>query len=422
MKKVSIFLSSLLMCISVVASQSDSTITENQVTDVSEYFAHQKNHIPGSPANQAIKTIYIAFNIWQRDDGSGNFEDVPELYNSLDFIVRHMNLKFINGVEPTRPIEGVEYLKDSYIRFEMKSVDFYRSSELYNANCNTGRRLNDFIFAREPHKRNFLNLHLTGGGCRGASGYANFPSSRDMEFDSYVVSFVRNEGRDIENYGFWAYMGHLIHEIGHNLELHHPYNSEFCKFSHPDFLFDLFGYEKQEYCENLRSNCDVCYHQGGWDCDLTDPNNTCTNNLMGGNKSLGSITPLQMGRMHRSLSMRSVRKYAWGYSEIPYRVERDELWNMNIKFFQDIVVEKDKTLILKNTLELVPEASIILEPGARLIVDGGVITNALYSENFWQGVIIIDPPSRGLRFWKPKQVAGQVELVNGGRINNYLNE
>jgi hypothetical protein len=95
---------------------------------------------------------------------------------------------------------------------------------------------------------------------------------------------------------------------------------------------------------------------------------------------------------------------------------------MNIKFFQDIVVEKDKTLILKNTLELVPEASIILEPGARLIVDGGLITNALYSENFWQGVAIVDPPSRGWRFWKPKQVAGQIELVNGGIITNYLNE
>jgi hypothetical protein len=388
--------------------------------NMKDFFSHQKNYIPGSAINQAIKTINVGFNIWQRDDGSGNFVESEELFKGLQFVVDMMNYLCSQSREPSHPIEGIEYLKDSHIRFELKSIDFYQNTELYNATCISGTKLNDFIFQRNPSSQRNMNFHFTGGNCRGAAGYANYPSASNMSVSSFVVSFVKDEGNDPVNYPYWAYMLHLLHEIGHNLELHHPYDSEFCSFNHPDFLFDLFGDKKQEFCTNLRSNCDVCYHQGKWDCDLTDPNTTCTNNIMGGNKSMGSITPLQMGRMNRSLAMRSVRQYAWGYSPVPYVVEKNEIWDIDIKFYQDIVVKSGHTLHLKNTLEMVPEASIIVEPGAKLIVDKALITNAMYSDGFWQGIKLKSAPSRGLAFWRPRLSPGQIEIINGGIIENSM--
>jgi hypothetical protein len=386
---------------------------------VNTWFMHQKNYIPGEPLNKAIKTIYLAFNIWQDDNGEGNFQDDDVTHERMYEMVERLNNIFSKSAYPTQPVEGVEYQKDSHIRFELKDIGFYQNSALHSVNCGSGRKLNEYVFEREPHKQKYLNIHFTEGNCRGASGYANYPSGRNLEQDGYVVSFVKYHIHG-DAYPFWALMLHVAHEIGHVLELRHPYDSEYCKFSHPDFLFDLFGYERQNWCENIRPNCDVCYHDGGFDCDLTDPGKTCTNNLMGGNSNSTSITPLQMGRMNRSLSLKSARKYAWGYSDIPFVIEFSQEWEFNTKFYQDILVTSGNTLYLRGKLEMVPEAFIIIEPGAEVIVDSGRITNALNSAEPWQGFIIQKSTRKWYHFFKKKLPDGKVVLTNDGLVENYV--
>ncbi len=397
--------------------QSQSIDSPETIPDASDFFAHQKNYVPGEPLNRVEKTVYLSFNIWLRDDGTGVFTDAEHVNPKLHELVERLNRIFSRTTLPTSPIEGVDYLRDSHIRFEIKAIDYYRNSDLYEVTCSSGPRLNQYVFNEHPHKRQYLNIHLTSGYCIGATGYANYPSGRNLESDSYLVSILRNDTDQYE-YGFWAFMLHIAHELGHNFELRHPYDSEFCRFSHPDFLFDLFGYEKQDWCENPRSNCDVCFHDGKWRCEIDDPQTTCTNNIMGGNKRAANITPLQMGRMNRALAIRSLRKYAWGYSPEPYVVETSQLWSFNKKFYQDISIASGATLHLTGTLEMVPEAAIVLEPGSKLIIDEGLITNALYSDSFWQGIIIKPSPSRGLAFWRKKLPEGEVVFINKGRIIN----
>ncbi len=389
------------------------------IADMSDFFAHQKNYVPGEPLNRVEKTVYLAFNIWLRNDGSGVFTDEEHINLKLHELVERLNRLFYRTPLPTSPIEGVDYLRDSHIRFEVKAIDYYRNSDLYEVTCGSGPRLNQYVFNKHPHKRQYLNLHFTSGYCQGATGYANNPTGRNLERDSYVVSFLKQDIDQYE-YGFWAFMLHIAHELGHSFELRHPYDSEFCRFSHPDFLFDLFGFEKQDWCENPRSNCDVCFHDGKWRCDIDDPQTTCTNNIMGGNRNSGSITPLQMGRMNRTLAIRNLRKYAWGYSPEPFVVETSQLWKFNKKFYQDIRIASGATLHLTGTLEMVPDAGIILEPGSKLIVDGGVITNALYSDFLWQGIIIEPAVSRGWAFWRKEQTEGEVILLNNATITNAI--
>ncbi len=389
------------------------------VVDAGDFFSHQKNYVPGKPLNKMTKTVYLTFNIWLRDDGTGIFTDEEYVDAKLYELVERLNRMFSHNPPPSSPVEGVEYLRNSNIQFQLMGVDYYRNSELYEVNCGAGSELNHYVFDQHPHKRQFLNIHLTSGYCAGATGYANYPSGRNMDKDSYVVSLLRQDA-DQYKYGYWAFMLHIAHELGHSFALRHPYGSEYCRFSHPDFLFDLFGFEKQDWCKKTRSDCDICFHQGKWDCDINDPQTTCTNNIMGGNRDSGSITPLQMGRMNRSLAMTSLRKYAWGYSKQPYKVKSSQKWSFNKKFYQDIQITSGTTLHLTGTLEMVPQARIILEPGAKLVVDGGLITNAMYSEHYWQGVIIEPVPSRGIAFWRKKKKTGEVIIINNGNIINAL--
>ncbi len=400
----------------------DKNIAIEKPADVSEFFSHQKNYVPGEHVNKAIKTIYLAFHIWQDEDGTGNLSRSDFVYENLYDIVDRLNSRFRRAHTPVRPVEGVDYIRDSHIRFELKGIHYYQNAENHTVGCGAGQRLNQYVFRDNPQNREYLNIHFVKGSCRGASGYANYPSSRNLEADSYVVTYVKPYWKEEERYPFYATMVHLAHEIGHNMGLRHPYDSEYCNFSHPDYLFDLFGSEKQDWCDNPRGNCDVCYHEGGWVCDLEDPKTTCTNNIMGGNRNAGSITPLQMGRMNRSLSRKSVRKYAWGYSDSAFVVDKNELWDFNQKFYQDIRVKSGVTLYLTGELEMVPQAGIILEPGSLLVVDGGLITNALYSHSFWQGIKKEPKPSRGLAFWKSRPDKGKVILKNDGNIENTLME
>ncbi len=387
---------------------------------LADYFMHQKSYIPGQKLNTAVKTIYLAINIWQKEDGSGNFSESERTIGRMYYIVEHLNNLFARSADPVNPIEGIDYLKDSHIRFELKDVSFYQDSALYGVNCGQGKKLNDYVFNRSPHKRQYFNIHFNTGRCMGASGYANYPSGRDLETDAYVVSYIKFGQGGEKEYPFWSLMLHLAHEIGHTLELKHPYDSEYCRFSHPDFLFDLFGYERQAWCNNPRANCDICYQQGGFECDLEDSTNTCTNNLMGGNKNNSSITPLQMGRMNRTLGLKSTRKYAWGYSDVAYEVENDQHWAFNIKLYQDIRVLSGSSLHVSGTLEMVPQAKIILEPGAKLIVDAGRITNALYSNDPWLGVVIEEPPKKFFSFLRKKVSSGEIIAINNGKIENYI--
>lgn len=383
---------------------------------MNDFFAHQKNHIPGSVLNTSPKTLDIAINVWQDDEGQNNLPQEDFIYESIHQVIHWLN-RFFSLVDlPVKPIEGVEYLRDSHLRFHLREITFFRNTALNRVGCNDGHRLNAFAMQEYPHKQRYLNIHFVTGNCMGASGYANYPVGASSQAHSYVVSFMRSQWEDFTTYPFWALMLHLAHELGHNLDLRHPYDSEYCTFSHPDFLFDLFGFEKQPWCVNPRRGCDICFHQGGWDCDFTDPQNTCTNNIMGGNKDNGSITPLQMGRMHRALSLKSVRKYAWGYNPEPLLIQNNELWELNIKIYQDIVIRSGATLWLKGDIEMVPEAQIIVEPGARLIVDGGSVQTALLAPAPWRGVMALPGFEKGFLFWRKKVPPGEVILLNQGRI------
>lgn len=217
--------------------------------------------------------------------------------------------------------------------------------------------------------------------------------------------------------------GHWAHEIGHSLDLFHTYDGnndgigpsyttwpETNVISNFDFLSDVFDLNdpngNSSFC-NPNPGL-ICYHQndgpGGCgnpafqnDLVIDGLPNLChvygTNNLMGNfNINRGYISPLQVAKVQRALSLKSVRKYVTGspYDSHPIEISSNQTWNMDIQLYNDIIVKSGNTLTIQCRVALPDQARIVVEPGAVLYLDGGTLTGF---HEMWQGVRLLGDAS-----------------------------
>lgn len=357
--------------------------------------------------NTPIKTILVNINVFQKTNGTGNWQNIPEHIDRLNQVIECVSDKYENTPFPTDPLPGVPYISDSKLRVELSGIYFYRDDDLWSAIYNV-QDLLDAIEDEDPTRLNQLNICITGGNFW-ASGYANYPSSTVFSQDSYIMTFCNEPYPNTD----WPFCLHIAHELGHNIQLGHTYNSETCVISHPEFLDDVFGTDP---CPNPDPPyCDICYHDAGWDCDPELTTNTCTNNMMGATKLMGYLSPKQMGRIHRSLSIRSVRRYVKEMvkSETPLEVTCDETWDFNIKLYSDLIVKSGATLTITCKVLMPPEGRIIVERNAELIIDGGEIEGAY--ETMWNGIEVWGDPNQTHETTPPH---GVVLTLNGAVIKN----
>lgn len=139
------------------------------------------------------------------------------------------------------------------------------------------------------------------------------------------------------------------------------------------------------------------------------------------------MTNLQMGRAHMFTMLTHMARCTSGYNPVPFVLTGStETWTWPMKFYQDIHIKAGQTLVVKCELAMVEQARIVVEPGGRLIVDGGIITNTRY----WPAQGLFNPPWRGIEMWGNSSVSqaegsggylqyqGLVEVINGGVIEN----
>ncbi|MCH7535126.1 MAG: hypothetical protein IH948_05185 [Bacteroidetes bacterium] len=369
----------------------------------------QRHYIP-SQDHIPVKTIKIALHIWQNDSGGNNWDPINDTNHvaRLNQIVKWINSKLSKVRKPSHPILPPEdELKDSKIRIEVQGMYTYQIGKYHKSiSLNT---LSKYVFDNYPNRIDHVfPIHITNGKLGGASGLGQMPSNNIKSKHAGIVTF-HNTTNPVSDYSFSS---HLLHEIGHNLGLRHTYVSgtgggnEVVKSTHKDFLWDVFGAPPGKVTPHLtpRDSLSVSYHEGYFQCDYKDPNTTCTNNMMGGTSGSGYISPLQAGRMHRSLALSNMRQYVKGspVSTTPVEITEDEEIDFNLRLYSNVVIKPGVTLTVLCELNMPRRGTIVVEKGGELVVVG-LISSESAGTPGWLGKIIVEP-------------GGLVTIYNSGKL------
>ena len=421
MKKITI----LLICLSFGYARSQSTCTSDgtngEVHSQSRAYScanssdayintirTQDHWIPQT--NDKVKTLRYQIHIMQDASGGGNWANTIDTYDRFDQINDWLNGFYTTVADHSMFIPGVPDIDDTQLRFDLQNIYFYQDDAMHATSSTS--TLENYIKTNYPDRDGvgIFHVFITDGTYGGATGYSYFPQLGDITYSGYSIWTSLNEP-SADGSGDFFVAQHLAHEFGHSLDLRHIYSHEHCHITDLDFLSDVFipGFPGT----TPSGSCDVAYYPAA--CDLSDPTAYCSNNLMSGKGLLSYyISPKQIGRIHRTAYLRETREFIWGYSTTPYIVNSDQTWDFSIKMYEDIVVKPGHTLTVNCEIQMLPEASIIIEPGGRLILDGGVITVAKHSTELWQGIQVWGNSSAS----QHPSNQGYLVIKNGGVIEN----
>ena len=405
------------------------------------FYKYQQNYIPENSIVKALsvhKDINIVINIVNPSLPGGpivNYQNTATDRNYIEQIVAKMNDKLTNMEVPSDPVTAVCgsncRIVDSRFRINLKGIYF----------LNSDNKFDDVTFSSDPDyfkliapvKDGVLNIFIYDQNPANTLGALTFKLPNATELVN-GVNDVYNVIVAKEYYPYKTYIdnlaANLLHEIGHTMGLSHMYELEWGQpggtiesgdASSLDYLDDVFGpVSSQIYPRPYEKK------------DCSDPflssNDDCTNNLMGSFTGF-YLSPKQIGRMHRNAYFLSCRNFISNTEpedvnhehkgqgqNYPLVINNTELWDFDIKMYNDIVVKNGATLTISCKVLMPYHANIIVEPGGNLVIDGGMITS--HDKNtMWYGISVWGQSGESQDI-PGKQ--GKLIMKNGARIENAL--
>jgi len=183
---------------------------------------------------------------------------------------------------------------------------------------------------------------------------------------------IKISGFDEEDPKWWEYAAMFNHEVGHIFGLPHAWT-------------------KYDGCEDTPPNPN-CFQKGAPPCD-----GVISNNLMDYNNNQMAMTPCQLGRWHRTIhdvkkKQRRLIEERWCNYEPnnPIIISEDTHWVGNKDLSRDIIVKDGATLGLSCRISLSKYASITVQKGGHLILDGVRLHNDCGQT--WGGIKVLGQP------------------------------
>ncbi|QQS30302.1 MAG: T9SS type A sorting domain-containing protein [Sphingobacteriales bacterium] len=324
--------------------------------------------------NHVTKEIAMRFIIVRRSDGSGNFQEDDELHQEyLNGLEAGIN-SYYSDFKPKDASTGCNVYNDgeSYIRFKLSGITYLDEDAAYN------------LFAPPPATNSSVLFY---------SLFQNYGVNKTKEINIFFVEalYSSNAGAIANTPGFGSSSG------GGQL----PFVFMFRTFTKIELEFKPNNYPIEWMINEwtLSHELGHCLNLPDLEENLGSPTNgTCDRFMVTqwGNPATAhnTITINELGHCHKSLTERTVSSYVRNcpYSiDYPIEVTSNETWNCYMRVYSDIMVMPGASLTLKNLLLMPKDARISVMPGAKLIVDGGTVSNGCDNER-WQGIQILGNP------------------------------
>ncbi|MBK8442210.1 MAG: hypothetical protein IPL35_01835 [Sphingobacteriales bacterium] len=324
-------------------------------------FYPYKDHTP-------IITLNVRLIVVQDENGENNFqEDNEEHLAYLNALVPHLNNVYSNFVAPPDAACGEFITGDSKIRFHLTGINFVQDT--------IGNTLS---WKDENGHKNNLDYHMESG----------YSINKETEIN---VFFVEKPCTSIPNL-CGSHQGIAPRDSKQNIFM--VMEGQFKRINEdnedPTALAQGWTFP-HEFGHVLGIN-DLIAGQG-------EPLHDFCNNFMI-SQAAGAhnfITTEQLAKWHRALrfpksnvgiNVSNLYKYAQSciYEDKDFIVSEDAIWNYPVILYENLVIKTGATLNISNSLYMPENARVIVERGAKLIIDGGIITKNPQCKKPWEGV------------------------------------
>lgn len=311
----------------------------------------------------------------------------------LQIVVSGAAQRFKENV-PMRLPTASEFIADARVRpvcegvvfeYDDENWDLFAENKAGERARRAGNLYQKFVLNNPDARRDVLHVFV-GEGKNGALMATGIACGIGCGTWAAVCTWYQHylNGRN-----HWLPAMTLAHEFGHCMGLYHTVGK---------------GTPLNDHCDDTPT---YPQNPGCWNGD------SCSNNLMDYNADQRALTACQLGRIHYHIAGKQgdfhkvvVPDWCENTAERIVIAENVE-WNGDKKLHGGVQILPGATLTVRCTLHLPQGAEILLRPGAKLVVDGGTLTNLC--KHTWKGVRLAN---------KKMNFDDHVVFINGGKIEN----
>lgn len=247
------------------------------------------------------------------------------------------------------------------------------------------KTFSDYHYSHHINDNSTIHIYFQKLGTK----FYNIGFGAAKELNSNMLSMVSPQG---ENIGIDAKL--LAHELGHCLGLDHTWNYPIST----EFITDIALPDDE---------VGVCN------------NTSISNNILGYNTCRNYLSPLQIAYIRKQLNsspiiMQKVLENQESTDNDVIITGSNVTWEKHEIIGSDLIIEPNAKLTIKCRVHFSPDAKIIIKPGGKLILDGGVLTN-IYG-NLWRGIEVWGTSTQHQYPESNPTYQGKLEIINGGTI------
>jgi len=345
--------------------------------------------------NPLTNTMYFGFTeIWKRNFDWPTSSDWTDLWE-IDSDIRNAHNPVLGGWQ--RQITELVICESDTNTIYVVTGGQQNEPTVWQLESHLFKSTTGGINGSIPGTPNFTDLSFPGGGTIELNfpiitGIVVDPLNKDRIWicytgyvEDYKVWYTDDGGDDLENWENFDPNGTL-----YNL----PVNAIAYQYGSPDRLY--IGTDAGVYTRDANSL--------DWEKFGDFPN--------------VRVTELKINYCANKLRVATFGRGVWEGDLVNYETQYVKEIDSTITLYNDLAlqgslqVNEGATLTVKKTINIPKNQKIVIQPGGKLILDGGILTNSCGDQ--WQGIEVWGDP---LLSQTPSN-QGMIEIINGGTIEN----